>query len=212
MIGKNSTHRTILIASLVLMATCLLALADFCTQCGVRLPDDAKFCPKCGTKVVNVPSSTTPPPPPKEKPPPRIVEAPPPPVEEDDGSLASIRIRRTYATKKDARGQWQISLDKMDFKEPTFVDIKKQFETLMWDKAIEGHYLEYFFEKFLILDRGGKLNFAYGAIRVYEKNGARRMQSRPGSGSTAEWHNSVSGKVYKLEIKDKTIKITEAEE
>lgn len=209
---RNFGCRVASLGLLVLLLTCLFAIADFCTQCGVRLPDGARFCPKCGSKVVVVPDA--PPPPPPRKTPPRVIEAPPPPAEDvkDDGSLATVAISRTYETKQDARGQWQISLDKIDLKESTFLDIKRQFEKLMWDKAVEGHYLEYFFEKFMILDRDGKLNFAYKAIRVYDKNGARRMQSKPGSADTAYWHNDISGKVYELTIDDRTIKINEFKE
>jgi len=211
---KTSTSRVILIASVALMASCLPALADFCTQCGVKLPDNARFCPKCGAKVVDIPGGSSSRPPSRvERPPPRrrVVEAPPPPAEEEDDSLATISIRQTYPTKQDSRGQWQISLDKIDIREPTFVAIKEQFEKLMWGKLIEEHHQEYFFEKFLILDRRGKLNFAYQAIRVYDKGGARRMQSKPGSDDTAYWHNDVDDKVYRLKIEDKTIKITLSE-
>lgn len=207
---RSFSRRTVALSAAVFMTTCLLALADFCTQCGVKLPGGAKFCPKCGSKVTTAADTHTPvrtrtPPPP---PPPEEVDVP---VEAEPTALATIPIRRTYQMKKDARGQWQIELgSEMDVKEATFVDLKSKFEDLMWGKSIEGHHLEYFFEKFLILEQEGALKFAYDAIRVYEKSGARRMQSKPGTGDTASWHNDVSGQVYELKIKDRTITINEA--
>ncbi|HUF89350.1 MAG TPA: zinc ribbon domain-containing protein, partial [Gemmatimonadota bacterium] len=41
----------------------------FCIECGNRLPDEAKFCSECGTKVVAVPAPQAPPEPAEAFPP-----------------------------------------------------------------------------------------------------------------------------------------------
>ena len=172
------------------------AVAGFCPECGRQNSEANKFCVHCGKKLAAAEDAIS--------------------ADQQNGEIDKLKkeivIRSTIKATRKGKDEWKVEPRAVNTSEPTFVDLRRAFEELMWDEELDEMLIEHLFKRrFLILDKGGDLAFAYGKIKVYIEDRSKKLSMDAGSDKIAVWQNDIKEKTYRLEITGKAIVIEETQ-